>query len=126
MVVGVFDGLHPGHRFFLSDAARRCQELIVVVTLPEVVLLFKGKMPVHDLDARISEIRKYDPRFVVVAGDREVGSWGVLKNHKPDMVFLGYDQKAVAIEFDRIGMPYSFLDPHKPETYKSSLLNKQS
>jgi len=45
MVFGVFDGLHQGHKHFLQAAAKRCKQLIVVVTVPAVVSVLKKHKP---------------------------------------------------------------------------------
>jgi len=124
MAFGVFDSLHPGHKSFLSSAAQACDELIVVVTLSEVVELLKGKLPVHSFEDRVSEIIKYDPRLTVVSGDAKVGTWDVLKKYSPDKIFLGYDQQSIAKELDRLGLVYEFIKPYHPEKYKSSLMNR--
>ncbi len=47
VVFGVFDGLHEGHKKFLTDAAARCVELIVVVAHPKAVLTLKKKYPLR-------------------------------------------------------------------------------
>ena len=45
MVFGVFDGLHEGHKYLLTEAAKLCDELVVVVTLDEAVATLKGHLP---------------------------------------------------------------------------------
>lgn len=121
MVFGVFDGLHPGHEFFLAEAARHCDELIVVVTLKEAAFLLKGRMPRQDISERIAAIKSYRQNFIVVAGDAVPGSWKVLADHSPDVIFLGYDQHGIARELDRLGFACRSIESFKPEVYKSSL-----
>ena len=147
MVFGVFDNLHPGHEFFLLEAAKDCDELVVVVTLPEIVSLLKGKTPKKSLEERIGDIRDFfadkkilsrtgvELEFFVVAGDKEIGSWNILKQYKPDVIFLGYDQQAIARELDKLKalvlpkleatsfgvFSYKFIESYEPEKYKSSL-----
>ncbi len=122
MVFGVFDRFHKGHEFFLSHATEQCEQLVVVVTLSEVSELFKKKSPSHAFEERVLAIKKYNDKFLVVPGDTTVGEWAVLKKYSPNMVFLGYDQQAIAGELDRLGVPYSFIEAYKPETYKTSLI----
>ncbi len=122
MVFGVFDGLHPGHEFFLTAAARNCGELVVVVTTSEAAALLKGRIPRQDISERIAAIKSYGQDFIVVAGDAVPGSWKVLKDHSPDVIFLGYDQHGIARELDRLGFAYRFVESFKPEVYKSSLI----
>jgi len=124
IVFGVFDGLHEGHTFFLSQAAQRCDTLTVVVTRSEMVLAMKGKAPMNDYEARADAIRHFNPKAHVISGDAVHGSWKVLEDHTPHMVFLGHDQQGIAAELDRMNIPYQWIDSHKPEVYKSSLLRR--
>ncbi len=125
MVFGVFDGLHEGHRKFLADAAARCDTLIVVVARPETVMTLKEKHPRRGLKERISEIRAFNPRFEIVTGDATIGEWHAIKEHRPDMVFLGYDQERIAEELKKMNIPFTFLEAYRPSEFKSSLLDKE-
>ena len=122
MVFGVFDIFHPGHEYFLSEAESRCNELIVVVTVSEVVSLLKKLPPKNPYELRASSVKKYNSKYIVIPGDSTVGGWKVLKDNQFDIILLGYDQQSIARELDRLGVPYEFLDSHMPEVYKSSLL----
>jgi cytidyltransferase-like protein len=123
IVFGVFDGLHEGHKHFLSEAQKRCEALIVVVTRPEMVKKLKGKNPTHSFDARLADIKKFNPSLVVAEGDAALGEWAIFKKHNPDMVFLGHDQHAILSELEKLSIPYLFIDAHYPDKYKSSILN---
>ncbi len=124
MVFGVFDGLHKGHRKFLSDAAARCETLFVVVTRDEIVELLKHKTPMHAYARRAAAIRAFNPNCVILPSDPTLGGWEILKAHRPDRVFLGHDQHAIADELKKLGIPFEVLEAHHPEKYKSSILNK--
>ena len=123
MVFGVFDGLHPGHQFFLSEAAKQCETLIVVVALDAVVTALKQHTPRYSFTERVSNIEQFNSALRVVPSDTAVRSWAVLKKHQPDIIFLGHDQTALAQALDDIAMPYTILDAHYPEKYKSSILH---
>jgi len=123
MVFGVFDGLHEGHKFLLTEAAKGCEELVVVVTPDETVKLLKKRFPKHPYSARSSAITQFNSSLKVIPGDEKPGQWTVLADHRPDMVFLGYDQQAIADELKKIDIPFTFLAPHHPHKYKSSLLD---
>ncbi|MDE2079422.1 MAG: adenylyltransferase/cytidyltransferase family protein [Patescibacteria group bacterium] len=123
MVFGVFDGLHAGHEYFLRTAAARANELIVVVAPDEAVRALKGKPSRRSLEERMAAVAALSPHFLVVPGDAEAGSWGVLTAHEPDVVYLGYDQQPLVSELDTRGIPYEFIGAHEPGRYKSSLLD---
>ena len=93
MVFGTFDGLHEGHRYFLNEAKKLGDYLIVAVAHDSAVNLFKNRAPRQDAGARVSAILSENLADEVVIGDEEQGSWEVLKKHRPDIVALGYDQR---------------------------------
>jgi len=123
MVFGVFDGLHEGHRFFLNSASEQCKTLIVVVARDDASFALKGRKPKHSFEERIRALRSLHSSWIVVVGDSMQGEWSALKTYTPDMVFLGHDQKAIADEFIKMGIQFSFIDSHHPEEFKSSLLH---
>jgi len=123
MVFGVFDGFHPGHQHFLSEAAKQCQTLIVVVARPEIVLVLKNHAPRQSLEKRLEKIVSYNSSWIVIPGDSKIGTWSALKTHTPEVIFLGYDQTALQDELEKLGITYRCITAHHPDTYKSSLLN---
>ncbi|MEA2715247.1 MAG: synthetase [Candidatus Parcubacteria bacterium] len=126
MVFGVFDGLHEGHKYFLRQALVRCNKLVVVVTVPEVAEALKKHPPQHSFEGRVAMLRKFDAQLEVIPGDKELGSWHVIRDYPPDIIFLGYDQAAIAKELDQLKKPYVFLDALQPGDFKSSLLNAKT
>lgn len=123
LVFGVFDNLHKGHEYFLGEALKKTENLFVVVTRDEIVQTLKHKVPKYPLSERIARIQELDTRFHVVPGDEVLGSWEIFKKYPVDVVFLGYDQMALAEELKKQGITYEFLSSHFPEIHKSSLLN---
>lgn len=97
VVFGVFDLLHPGHLYFLREAKKHGDNLTVVVTRDARAQVEKGRTPFFNERQRLEMVRTL--RYVdrVVLGDR-VGEWRVLKKLQPDVVCIGYDQKADWIE----------------------------
>lgn len=126
MVFGVFDGLHQGHRHFLTQAAKQCEKLVVVVAHPTIVQTLKQREPHHALPERIASICAFNSHFEVVSGDTEIGTWSALKKYQPDSVLLGYDQERLGQELTKLGVASSFVTAHQPEIYKSSLLNNNA
>ncbi len=122
MVFGVFDNFHKGHESFLEQARDLCNELVVVVTQTEIVELIKKRTPKHSFEDRMTSIKFFDPHFIIVPGDIVMGAWTMFKDYSPDMVLLGYDQQGIAAELKKMNIPFTFLEAHMPEKYKSSLM----
>ncbi len=123
MVFGVFDGFHDGHRHFLNGSMKRCEQLIVVVTLDEVVVMLKNHPPKYSYEERAKAITDFNPDLIIVPSDSTLGGWSILDRHHPDMIFLGYDQGAIASEMRRLGRLFIRIDSHHPDTLHSSMLN---
>lgn len=108
MVFGVFDGLHEGHRHFLSEVAKHGHELIVVVARDEVVRMLKNKTPRHNEEERCAAVERLlrlslnseaKPQLTdasAVLGDRVSGVYDIIKKHQPDIICVGHDQHALA------------------------------
>ncbi|MDO8574317.1 MAG: adenylyltransferase/cytidyltransferase family protein [bacterium] len=129
MVFGVFDGLHKGHKYFLSEAKKLGDSLIAVVTTNENVKKLKGNLPAANFNQRQEEVLKNDNVDEVVPNDRELFTWKVLDKHKPDIIAIGYDQteleKALADYIQKKGLKIKLkvIPSFKPHRYKSSLIN---
>ncbi len=123
MVFGVFDGLHEGHQYLINECAKRCEQLIVVVTLDSVVSLLKNHPPKYSYEERTEAIRNFNPQLLIVPSDPTLGGWSILDRHNPDIIFLGYDQEAIAREMTRLRKPFIKIDSHYPDTLHSSILN---
>ena len=123
MVFGVFDGLHDGHRHLLSEATKRCEKLIIVVTLDVVVSILKNHPPKYSYEDRVKAIVDFNPNLAIVPSDPTLGGWSILDRHQPDMIFLGYDQHAIEREMKRLRRSFLTIDAHNPETFHSSILN---
>ncbi len=123
MVFGVFDGFHPGHQHFLSEATQLCQKLIVVVAHPDMVSTLKNRTPHHSLTERIETIQSHNSSWEVISGDQKIGTWSALKKYQPAIVLLGYDQERLGRELKKNGIAYRFITALEPEKYKPSLLH---
>lgn len=130
MVFGVFDGIHDGHRFFISEAQNYGKELIIVVTLDDTVKWMKDESPLYPLPIRIANLEKEYPKAIVVPGDNKSNTWNVIKKYDPDIVVLGYDQDKIEKSlFDlqlKLGFSIHIINKsHKGKTLHSSLLRKK-
>ena len=92
---GTFDGLHDGHRFFLREAGKLGDSLIVIVARDETVTELKHRTVRLTLAERMAAIVEEFPKASVVAGDRVQGSWKVLQTYTPQIIALGHDQDAL-------------------------------
>ncbi|OGG47507.1 hypothetical protein A3D66_00435 [Candidatus Kaiserbacteria bacterium RIFCSPHIGHO2_02_FULL_50_9] len=109
MVFGVFDGLHKGHRYFFTEAAKRCETLVVVVARPETNTALKARVPKQSLEERIKKIQEFNRDFLVIPGDQELGQWQVVKTHSPDAILLGHDQQKLKEALAEMRVPFIFL-----------------
>ncbi len=122
IVFGVFDMLHEGHKHFLSHATALCDELVAVVARPEIVKVMKGKEPRQSLEERMQAIEEWDKSITARAGDERQGTWKAIMEEKPDVIFIGYDQKEIANELENFNIRIVQIPAHEPERFKSSLL----
>ncbi len=126
LVFGVFDGLHKGHKHFLNDALEHCGKLVVILARSSTVVVLKGHKPRFSFMERAEALRVFDSRTSVLPGDKKPGKWKVLRDigFNPDThtVILGYDQKDIAVELQKMSVKFITLSSFKPEKYKSSYL----
>ncbi len=122
LLFGVFDFLHEGHKHFLSEAESKCDDLTVAVAPDAVVELLKGKKPKQNLEERMRALCEWNQALTVVKGDERTGSWKIVLETKPDVLFLGYDQQALEPDLKQFGIRIEYVGAHEPERYKSSLL----
>src|SRR5574343_540781 len=131
MVFGVFDGIHDGHRFFLNEAGFYGDDLVIVVTLDDTVKWLKDKSPVYTLGQRIKALEKEYPKAEVIPGDNRSNVWNVIKENKPDLIVLGYDQGKMeqALHDIKLNMDIEVIKikkDHNGKTLHSSLLRKNN
>jgi len=131
LIFGVFDGIHDGHRDFIREAKLQGERLVAIVARDSVVNNLKNKTPFHTEAERIGELLKVPEIDLVFLGDPEEGTYNIVKEIKPDIIYLGYDQQAL---FDNISKAMSdgilpeielvYGKAHKGDTLHSSILNE--
>lgn len=131
LIFGVFDGIHEGHISFIKEAREKGDQLVAIVARDIIVEKIKGKKPKNNEVERINNLLEVPEVDLVLLGDLETGTYHVLKEVKPDIVFLGYDQDGLMKDLKE-KIKSGFLSnikllkgsPYKPETFHSSLLNE--
>ena len=121
MIFGTFDGLHPGHRFFIEQAAKR-GEVTVVVARDSTVERIKGRKPRQSQDKRIAAITQTFSSVRPILGDPS-DFLAPVRSTRPDLIVLGYDQQLPpGVTIDDLPCVVERLSAFEPERYKSSLL----
>lgn len=130
MVFGVFDGLHPGHFYFLRQA-RRYGKLYVVVARDGVVWRLKGRKSRENERTRVGRLKKLAFVSRVFLGDRKQGSYALVKKVKPEVICFGYDQKKLEKDIRKkiksgilLKTRLVRLKAYNPRRFKSSQINK--
>jgi FAD synthetase len=131
LVFGTFDIFHKGHGDFLRQARAHGDFLRVVVARDETVLKMKGKTPLNSELNRLNAIKESGLADEVVLGNLG-DKYAVVRDFKPEVVCLGYDQKFFIQELrqkmDEAGLSKTEivrLEAFLPEKYKSSKLREQ-
>ena len=123
LVFGTFDGLHPGHLFFLGEAGKR-GELWVVIARDANVTLIKGRASVQNERDRMRAVEEAFPAAHIVLGHPKDFLTPV-REIAPDLIVLGYDQRLPpGVREEVFPCPVERIAPFDPEKYKSSLLRK--
>ncbi len=91
MATGVFDLLHPGHVYFLAEAKRLGDELVVVVARDSTARKFKHE-PITSEDQRLQLVAALKPVDRAILGHEGGSIYDILEEIQPDIVALGFDQ----------------------------------
>jgi FAD synthetase len=123
MGFGTFDGLHPGHVSALKQLRELGDEIFVVIARDKNVEKIKGFTPHFDEQKRLEAVRKTGMADHVLLAD-ERHFYQCLIDHQPDLLGLGYDQRAdldhLAQHFPKLRIER--LKALKPHIFKTSLL----
>ena len=129
MCAGTFDTIHPGHLYYLSEAKKYGDKLVVVVARDDTSEAFKGKKPVNDERKRLEAVRTLE-----IVDEAVLGHHGdifrIIEEIKPDVICLGYDQKVQKQQLEdelkkrNLKAEVIRISSYMPNVYKSSKLNK--
>jgi FAD synthetase len=107
MATGVFDLLHPGHLYFLQEAKKLGDELIVVVARDQTARRLKHEpyVPEHIRREMVEALKPVDRAILGSATD----IYSTVVSERPSVIALGHDQlwdeKEVERECERRGIP---------------------
>ena len=123
---GTFDGVHLGHLYFLRELKKLGNELIIVIARDYNVLKTKGKSTKFNENMRFESIKKENIADKVVLGSCN-DIYECLREQKPDIIGLGYDQNADLsyLEENFPGIKIVRIGAYEPDKYKSSIINKK-
>lgn len=91
MIFGTFDILHSGHFHIFQEAHKMGDEVIAVIARDVNVRKVKGRRAFHDENDRKFILSHIDFIDKVVLGDKK-DVYKVIRELKPDIILLGYDQ----------------------------------
>jgi len=91
LATGVFDILHLGHLYYLIEARKLGDRLVVVVARDETARKLK-RQPIVPEHLRLEMVRGLKPVDEAVLGDRD-DFYRVVEAVKPDIIALGHDQR---------------------------------
>ncbi len=91
MATGVFDILHPGHLYFLEEARRLGDELVVVVARDLTAKKLKRE-PIVPEHLRLEMVRGMKPVDHAVLGNVD-DYFRVVQEWSPDIIAFGHDQR---------------------------------
>lgn len=132
LVFGTFDIFHEGHRNFLKQAREHGDFLRVVVARDGTVLSSKGKATKYSEQERLNVVKRSGLADEIVLGNLD-DRFKVVREFKPDVICLGYDQKQSVAELQRKFVEFGLektkiikLKSYHPEKYKSSILRNET
>lgn len=125
LVAGKFDLVHPGHLKLFEEAKKLGDQLIVVVARDSRILKNTKSNPTYPENQRKEFLDALTIVDGVILGSEE-SELEILKEIKPDVICLGYDQKISEediINFlnkERLSMKIVRLTAFKDDLFKSS------
>ena len=88
---GVFDIIHPGHIHTLTAAKALGDVLVVAIATDKTAQKMKKMQPLHDQELRCELVNSLSMVDEAIVGHEE-DIFETVKQVKPDIIALGYDQ----------------------------------
>lgn len=130
MAFGTFDILHPGHLYFLRQARKHGDSLVVVLARDITVRQLKKELPVNSERQRASNLEAQHIADKIILGST-ADKYKIIEQEKPDIICLGYDQKfftallEAELKKRKIRAKVVRIGPYREDIYKSSILKQQ-
>lgn len=130
MVFGTFDYLHAGHENLFIQARELGDEIVAIIARDKTVRNIKGETPDHNEKERLENLKNTGWAEMVYLGNPK-DKTKVIKEYRPDIIALGYDQFAFTYRLEKFLMDIRLdakivrLKPYRPDMYKSSIIKKQ-
>jgi len=127
LTFGSFDHVHEGHLYYLKEAKKYGDFLVVVIARDETIEKIKEKKPKYDEDERLAHISELDFVDKVMLG-RLDDPYRIVQEVSPEVIALGYDQNSFSQgleeELKKRGLNSKIvrIKPYKEDIYKSSIL----
>ena len=127
---GTFDGLHPGHIYYLEQA-KKFGKLTVVIARDLTVKKIKGRKTLFNEKERKKMIESLKAVNKAVLGSKKGKKFDLLKKFKPDLIVLGYDQKPSIKELKKelkkmkLKTKVKRIKSWQPKKFKSTKLKKK-
>lgn len=129
MCFGTFDILHEGHKFYLAEARKLGDCLVVVVARDGTVASVKKRQPLNDENKRLRNVQRLG-----IADKAVLGNPGdklrIVEDENPQIICLGYDQTFFTEQLKEKLLQRGLkakvvrLPAFKPDVYKSSLFRE--
>lgn len=100
LTTGVFDILHPGHIYYLQQAKKQGDYLVVLVTCDSVATKQKRR-PIFNQFDRCAMIKSLKFVDKVIIGSELNNYCQTLNKIQPDILVLGYDQVIDSVELKK-------------------------
>jgi len=127
LTFGSFDHVHDGHLYYLKEAKKHGEYLIVVIARDKTIEKIKGKKPKYPELERVDHVQSIPFVDKVILGGLD-DPYAIIGEIKPDVICLGYDQFSFSGNLKK-ELKKRMLNPevyrisaYKEHIYKSSKL----
>lgn len=129
MIFGTFDIIHGGHIHMFKEAKEYGDYVIAVVARDINVERIKQYGALHSEKERLDFLKHIDLIDEVILGDK-TDVYKVIKEKKPDIIALGYDQKVYVDKLEDAITSFGLntkivkLTPYRANELKSNKIRK--